>query len=151
MDAALEKHIGALEAALTHATQSIDLDGLSRLYADDILMTSVLGHAGVSKAGLMDEARRGIAQRQAAADAGNAIETSYSKEDLKIVGHGDAAVTSYRFVVKITGGGVDVHRAYRTTNVWMKRRAGWQVVAAHTAFVLDPKQAAMLAGETPAS
>lgn len=147
MDAQLEKEIGALEAQLTNATQSIDLDGLDRLYADDILMTSVLGHAGVNKASLMDEARRGITQRQAAADAGHALETSYTKEDLKIVGQQDAAVTSYRFVVKIAGGKVNVNRAYRTTNVWMKRSGRWQVVAAHTAFVLDPKQAAMLAGE----
>jgi ketosteroid isomerase-like protein len=147
MDPALESEIGTLEAQLTHASQSIDLDGLNRLYADDILMTSVLGDAGVSKAALMDEARRGIAQRQAAAEAGKAFETSYTKDDLKIIGQGGTAVTSYRFVVKITGGNVRLNRAYRTTNVWMKRSGRWQVVAAHTAFVLDPKQAAMLSGE----
>lgn len=50
--------------------------------------------------------------------------------------------------MKIKGGSVNVERKYRTTNVWMKRNGRWQVMAAHTAFVLDPKQAAMLAGES---
>jgi ketosteroid isomerase-like protein len=147
MDATLENEIRVLEAQLTHASRSIDLDGLDRLYADDIMMTSVLGNADMNKAALMNEARRGIAQRQAAADAGNAFETSYTKDELKVIGQRDTVVTSYRFVVKVTGGNVNVNRAYRTTNVWMKLSGQWQVAAAHTAFVLDPKQAAMLSGE----
>ena len=69
---------------------------------------------------------------------------SYDKEDLKVVWLGDTAVTSYRFVVKMKGPGVDVHRRYRTMNVWAKRDTSWQVVAAQTAFVLDPKQVASL-------
>jgi ketosteroid isomerase-like protein len=147
MDTALERVIVAQEETLTRASQGIDVEALDRLYADDIMMTSVLG-MGCNKATLLDEARRGVTQRQAAAAAGTPFETSYSKEDLKVVGQGDAAVTSYRFVVKITGGSVNVQRAYRTTNVWMRRDDRWQVVAAHTAFVLDPKQAAMLADES---
>ena len=62
--------------------------------------------------------------------------------------HGDAAVANYRFVVKVSGPNHNVHRRYRTTNVWVKRGNRWQIVAAHMAFILDPKQAAMLAGET---
>jgi ketosteroid isomerase-like protein len=99
------------------------------------------------KSFLMDEARRGAAQRAHAAAAGKQMVGSYDKEDLKVVADGDAAVTSYRFVVTVKGEGLDVHRRYRTTNVWMKRQGRWQIVAAHTAFVLDPKQAASLAGE----
>jgi len=49
--------------------------------------------------------------------------------------------------VKLTGAGLHVERAYRTTNVWMRRDGRWQVVAAHTAFVLNPAQVARLAGE----
>jgi ketosteroid isomerase-like protein len=147
MDSALEKDIVAQEETLTRATTALDVNALDRLYADDIMMTSVLGHAGCNKATIIDEARRGIAQRQAAADVGTPFETSYDKEDLKVVGQGDTAVSSYRFVVKIKGGSINVERKYRTTNVWMRRDGRWQVVAAHTAFVLDPKQAAMLAGE----
>jgi ketosteroid isomerase-like protein len=60
---------------------------------------------------------------------------------------GDVAVTSYRFVVTIKGERIDVNRHFRTTNVWTKIQGRWQVVAAHTAFVLDPKQAARLASD----
>jgi hypothetical protein len=57
------------------------------------------------------------------------------------------AIANYRFVVKLKGTNVDVERRYRTTDVWMNRRGRWQIVAAHVAFVLDPKQAAMLSRE----
>ena len=147
MNATLEKEIAKEEDKLTVASRTIDVAALDRLYADDIMMTTVLGHTGRIKASMLDEARRGIAERQAATAAGTPIETTYTKDDLQVTGQGDTAVTSYRFVVKLTGAGLHVERAYRTTNVWMRRDGRWQVVAAHTAFVLDPAQAARLAGE----
>jgi ketosteroid isomerase-like protein len=142
--------IVTLEEQLTRASQAVDVEVLDRLYAEDIITTSVLGETGCGKAALMDEARRGVAMREHAAAAGKSFATTYRKEDLTVVPLGDVAVTSYRFVVEIKGDGIEVHRRYRTTNVWAKRRGRWQVVAAHTAFVLDPKQAATLAGEPTA-
>ena len=126
----------------------MDVPELDRLYAEDILMTNVLGET-CGKSAIMDEARRGAAMRQAS--AGKSFTASYEKEDLKIVSLGDrAAVTSYRFIVKMNGEGIDINRRYRTTNVWAKRDGRWQVVAAQTAFVLDPAQVARLAGEKSA-
>jgi hypothetical protein len=58
----------------------------------------------------------------------------------------DTAVSNYRFVVTFTGRNLEVHCRFWTTNVWVKRGGRWQIVAAHMAFVLDPKQAAMLEG-----
>ena len=69
---------------------------------------------------------------------------SADNEDMKVAAHGDTAIANYRFVVTVNGPQVDVQHRYRTTNVWLKRDGRWQVVAAHMAFVLDPKQAAML-------
>ena len=43
-----------------------------------------------------------------------------------------------------SGEGVNTQRRYRTANVWMKRQGRWQVVAAHTALVLDARQVASL-------
>ena len=143
MQTNIEQQVLAQEEALTLSTRKLDIEALDRIYADDILMTGVLGET-CGKAFLMDEARRGVAHRERAAADGKHFEVSYEKEDLKIVMLGDTGVTSYRFVVKMKGPGVDVHRRYRTTNVWAKRNSSWQVVAAHTAFVLDPKQAASL-------
>jgi ketosteroid isomerase-like protein len=136
----------ALENSLTQATRALDVDALDRLYADDVIMTSVLGEP-CGKTVALDEARRGIAQRESAAAGGKAITSSYDKEDLKVSAAGDAAVASYRFVVRIQGDGIDVHRRYRTTNVWMKRQGRWQIVAAHTGLVLSPKQIASLSAE----
>jgi ketosteroid isomerase-like protein len=137
----------AQEEQLTRATQTLDLEKLDRLYADDIMMTSVLGETSRSKAAILDEARRGAAMRQQAAEAGKPITTTYTKEDLTIMPLGDAAVTSYRFVVEHKGASIHVYRRYRTTNIWARQQGRWQVVAAHTAFVLDPTQAAKLTGE----
>lgn len=142
----VEQEILAQEERLTQATRTLDIDALDRIYADDIIMTSVLGEP-CGKSFLMDEARRGTAERASAAAAGTEMVGKYDKEDLRVAANGEAAVASYRFVVTITGKGIDMRRRYRTTNVWMKRQGHWQVVAAHTAFVLDPKQAASLAGE----
>jgi ketosteroid isomerase-like protein len=142
----LDQEILTQEDRLTLATQTLDIDTLDRIYADDITMTGVLGEPLCGKSTLMDEARRGIEQREQAAASSTPLAVSYEKEDIKVVSSADMAVTTYRFVVTLKGGAVDVNRRYRSTNVWMRRPAGWRVVAAHTAFVIDPKQAALLAG-----
>jgi ketosteroid isomerase-like protein len=95
----------------------------------------------------MDELRRGIAERAAAKAGGAAFETVTANEDTKVMTLGDTAVANYRFVVTIKGPNLDLHRRYRTTNIWAKRNGRWQIVAAHMAFVLDAQQAAMLSGE----
>ena len=126
-----DQEIFAQEDRLTEATRQLDLEALDRIYADDILFTGVTG-ATCSKANLMDEARRGAAERQAAAATKHFV-ASYDKSDIKVVAHGDTAVTSWRFVITIENNGQQTTRAYRTTNVWMKRQPGWQVIAGHTA------------------
>jgi ketosteroid isomerase-like protein len=145
-----EQEVLTQEENLTLATRNLDIAALDRIYADNLLMTSVLGET-CGKSTVIDEAKRGAAQRAGAAAAAKPIEAYYDKEDLKIVVLGDAAVTSYRFVVRMKGPSIDLHRRYRTTNVWARRRERWQVVAAHTAFVLDPKQAASLEKEGASS
>jgi ketosteroid isomerase-like protein len=135
------------EEQLADAKRTLDLDALNRIYADELLMTGVLGEPTCTKAAVIDEARRGVAQRDSAVAGGQAFDTSCNNEDVTVATHGDTAIANYRFVVKFTGPNVDVHRRYRTTNVWIKRDGHWQIIAAHTAFVLDAKQAAMLAGE----
>jgi len=86
MNATLEKEIAKEEDKLTVASRTIDVAALDRLYADDIMMTTVLGHTGRIKASMLDEARRGIAERQAATAAGTPIETTYTKDDLQVTG-----------------------------------------------------------------
>ena len=135
------------EEQLADAKRTLDLDAIDRIYADDLLLTGVLGEPTCSKGAVMDEMRRGIAERDAAKAGGTGFETRTENEDTKIVPLGDAAIANYRFVVTVTGPNLDIRRQYRATNVWAKRHGRWQIVAAHMGFVLDPQQAAMLAGE----
>lgn len=132
----VEQEILAHEAQLTLATRQLDLEALDRIYADDILFTGVTG-ATCDKASLMDEARRGQAERNAASETRHVV-ASYDKEDIRVVAHGDTAVASWRFVVTIHHDGEESRRAYRTTNVWLRRRPGWQVIAGHTSSIAVP-------------
>jgi ketosteroid isomerase-like protein len=136
------------EEQLADAKRTLDLDAIDRIYADDLLLTGVLGEPTCSKTAVMDEVRRGIAQRDGAKAGGIPFETVTQNEDTKVMVLGDtAAIANYRFVVTVKAPSLDLRRRYRTTNVWVKRDGRWQIVAAHMAFVLDPQQAAMLSGE----
>lgn len=130
----IDSEIVALEDKLAAATRNVDVEALGRLYADDIIFTGVTG-AICDKKAVMDEARRGLAERKAAASPGAAVVSSYDKDDLRGVRHGSTAVVSFRFGVTIRANDQEVTRSYRTTNVWMKRGETWQVVAAHTAML----------------
>ena len=133
MQAQMDREILDEEERLTKATQTVDVDALDLIYADDIIFTGVTG-AICDKAAVLGEARRGTAERKrAAADPGAPTVVAYDKDELLAVRHGDTAVASFRFGVTIRNNGQEVTRRYRTTNVWMKRAAGWQVIAAHTA------------------
>ena len=128
-----DPEIVAEEARLTKATQSLDIEALDRIYADDIMFTGVTG-AICTKDAVMDEARRGAAARNTAKASPNApTVVSYTKDELMAVRHGEAGVASFRFGVTIRADDKEVTRHYRTTNVWMRRGGRWQVVAAHTA------------------
>ena len=131
---------------MANAKRTLDLDAIDRIYADDLILTGVLGEPTCSKSAVMDEMRRGIAQRDAGKAGGTQLDTRTENQDTRIVALGDTAIATYRFVVGFKGPNLDLSRRYRTTNVWVKRDGRWQIVAAHLAFVLDPQQAAMLAG-----
>ena len=135
------------EDELIHAKRALDVAALDRIYSDDLLMSGVMGEPTCSKGAIIDEVKRGIAERDSAVASGRQIEMSADNEDMRVTAHGDTAITNYRFVVTAKGPGIDVHHRYRATNVWLKRDGQWQIVAAHMGFVLDPKQAAMLAGQ----
>jgi len=135
------------EEQLANAKRTLDLDAIDRIYADDLLLTGVLGEPTCSKTAVMDEVRRGIAERDGAKARGAQFETLTENEDTKVMALGDTAVANYRFVVTIKGPNLNLRRRYRTTNVWAKRDGSWQIVAVHMAFVLDPQQAATLSGE----
>jgi ketosteroid isomerase-like protein len=139
MHGTVEQEILTQEENLTQAKRKLDIAALDRLYADDVMFTGVTGEV-CGKAGLMSEARQGIIQRDTAAAQVKKVTASFDKEDFKVVTHGDTAVASYRFVIQIQGEGMDIHRRYRSTDVWLKRENTWQVIAGHMTS-LDPQGA----------
>ena len=132
MTGILDKDIAAAEEGLTEATRRLDINSLDRIYADDIMFTGVTG-AICDKKSVMDEARRGVEERNANPTKQAPSVVSYDKDDMRTVRHGATGVASFRFSVTIRGDGQEITRRYRSTNVWMKRGDQWQVVAAHTA------------------
>ena len=148
MPTATEHDVILQEQRLITAARALDLETLDGLYADDLLLSGVMGEPTCGKAAVLDEVRRGIVEREQTLASPAPVSVSAENEDMQVVGHGDTAIANYRFVVTIKGPTMDVRRRYRKTNVWMKREGRWQIVAGHMAFVLDPNQAAMLSGET---
>jgi ketosteroid isomerase-like protein len=143
----MEQDILRHEEQLADAKRALDVQVIDRLYADDLLLTGVMGEPTCSKAAVIDEIKRGIAERARAAASGQPVEVSTATEDMKVVAHGDTAIANYRFLVDIKGPTMDVRRRYRTTNVWMKRDGAWQIVAAQMGLVLDATQLAQLWGD----
>jgi ketosteroid isomerase-like protein len=139
MPGTLEQEILTLEENLTQAQRQLDVSELDRLFADDILFTGVTGET-CGKAGLFAEWRQGVAQREKAIADGKKTEMSFDKEDIKVVTYGDTAVTSYRFMIRVKGEGVDIQRRYRRTMVWLKRQNTWQIIGGHMSS-LDPQGA----------
>lgn len=110
----------------------MDLDLIDRLYADDLLLTAVLGEPSCTKSALFEKVARGRAERDAVSvSQQQQLARTVKNEDMKVTTCADAAVATYRFVVTMTRPDVDVRRRFRPTNVWMRRHGRWQIVA-HT-------------------
>ncbi len=123
----VEQNVLRLEEELTQMESRLDVDALDRIYADDIMVTAPIGIC-VDKPAVMDEVRRAAAQ---------AVIGRYDKDDLKLRGYGDTAVSSYRMTAWATGEGKEIKRSLCITNVWMKRNGDWKIVARHTASLPD--------------
>lgn len=119
----VERQILKLEEELTQTELRLDVQALDRIYADDIMVTAPIGIC-VDKPAVMNEIRQA---------AEKAVVGKYDKDDLKVRGFGDTAVSSYRMSAEATFEGVEIKRQLCITNVWMKRNGDWQIVARHTA------------------
>src|SRR2546421_8892357 len=107
----VEKDILRMEEELTQTETRLDVDALNRIYADDIMVTAPIGVC-VDKPAVMSEIRMA---------AEKAIIGRYDKEDLKVRGYGNTAVSSYRMTAWATVEAQEIKRALCITNVWMKR------------------------------
>lgn len=139
MTGTIEQEILTQEENLTQAQRELDLTALDQIFADDLMFTGVTGEI-CGKSAMISEWRQGIAQRDAAIAQGKKTKVLFDKEDIKVVTHGDTAVSAYRFIIRIQDEGMDIQRRYRRTMVWLKRADRWQIIAGHMAS-LDPQGA----------
>src|SRR5262245_1235801 len=117
-----------LEEQLRQAEMKVDRAALSAFFADELMVTAPIGIV-VDKAACENEFER----------AQKAKVEQYDKEDINVRVFGDTAVTSYRVHAKAEYEGTPIDHRFRITNVWLKRKGQWQVVARHTAMMESPK------------
>ena len=58
----MEQEILQQEAQLAEAKRALDLGTIDRMYADDLVLTGVMGEPTCSKTAVIDEVKRGIAE-----------------------------------------------------------------------------------------
>ena len=71
------------------------------------------------------------AQTLADVKSGDLRLASAVNDEYKIHAYGDAAVVNYRATIKGRFKGMDISGQYRETDMWVKRGAHWECVAAH--------------------
>jgi len=72
--------------------------------------------------------------------AGADTVTAAHNEDMRVHRFGTTAVVTGWLVVAGKGPGGPFDRRYRFTDTWVKRRGGWQIVAAHDYLVPAPRR-----------
>lgn len=114
-----ETEIRRLEHAWDQANLKGDADALARILATEFIMTGDDGKVH-SKAEVLEKLRsRRIAYESA------------KTEELKVMLHGDAAVTNGRWRGAYTNRGKKVELVERFTNFYVRRNGRWLCVASH--------------------
>lgn len=72
------------EEQLANAKRALDPEAIDRIYGDDLLVTGALGEPTCSKNAVMDEIRRGIAQRENAKTGEAQLDTRTGNEETKV-------------------------------------------------------------------
>ena len=75
------------------------------------------------------------------------LKATMEVEDIQVRDYGDTVVVSTRDVMRLEANGQKITNSYRTTDIWMRRNAGWQLIAEHysnipaerVAAKVDPK------------
>jgi ketosteroid isomerase-like protein len=129
----LEKEVRAIEDEWTTAFERTDVATLDRLMSDSYVLTTTFGRT-LTKAQTLDMIRSGD------------LKVFMSRlSDINIRLFNDVAVVIGLSTMKAKFGDDDVSGEFRFTDVMMKRRGRWMLVAAHGSKVMpssDPLPAA---------
>jgi uncharacterized protein (TIGR02246 family) len=121
-DAELE--LRAAESQLAAALSSVDLDQLSRLWADDFVSTMVDGRVTSGK-------KRLEALRAQKPDASARVTNENQQLDVRVEGDWALVLVTSSWLES----GKRVGAPYQATHVWAKRDGHWRLIAAHISEV----------------
>jgi uncharacterized protein (TIGR02246 family) len=121
-DAELE--LRAAEAQLAAALSSVDLDQLSRLWADDFVSTMADGRVTSGK-------KRLEALRARKPDANSRVTNENQQVDVRVEGDWALVLVTSSWLES----GKRVGAPYQATHVWAKRDGRWRLIAAHISEV----------------
>jgi uncharacterized protein (TIGR02246 family) len=121
-DAELE--LRAAEAKLAAALSSVDIDQLSRLWADDFVSTMADGRVTSGK-------KRLEALRDKKPDASSRVTNENQQVDVRVEGDWALVLVTSSWVES----GKRLGSPYQATHVWAKRDGRWRLIAAHISEV----------------
>ena len=119
-----EQQLRAAEAQLAAALSSVDVDQLSRLWADDFVSTMVDGRVTSGK-------KRLEALRAGKPDAGSRVTNKNQQVDVRVEGDWALVLVTSSWVES----GKPLGAPYQATHVWAKRDGRWRLIAAHISEV----------------
>jgi len=122
--AAADQELRAVESRLAAALSSVDVDQISRIWADDFVSTMPDGHVLSGKSRL-------ASLRSKKPEGAERVIGSNQQVDVRV--YGDWAVVLVRS--SWLAGGKRVGEPYQATHVWAKRGGVWRLVAAHISQV----------------
>jgi uncharacterized protein (TIGR02246 family) len=119
-----ELELRAAEAQLAAALSSVDLDQLSRLWADDFVSTMADGRVTSGK-------KRLEALRAKKPDASSRVTNENQQVDVHVEGDWALVLVTSSWVES----GKQLGSPYQATHVWAKRDGRWRLIAAHISEV----------------
>jgi ketosteroid isomerase-like protein len=119
-----EFELRAAEAKLAAALSSVDLDQLSRLWADDFVSTMADGRVTSGK-------KRLEALRAKKPEASSRVTNENQQVDVRVQGDWALVLVTSSWVES----GKPLGSPYQATHVWAKRGGRWRLIAAHISEV----------------
>jgi ketosteroid isomerase-like protein len=123
-DSVADQEVRAVESQLSLALSSVDVDQLSRLWADDFVSTMDDGH-------IVSREKRLASLRAQKPDGGSHLVGSNEHVEVRVYGDWAVVLVTSSWLAD----GKRVGEPYQATHVWAKREGRWRLVAAHISQV----------------
>jgi uncharacterized protein (TIGR02246 family) len=119
-----EQQLRAAETQLAAALSSVDVEQLSRLWADDFVSTMADGHVTSGK-------KRLEALRAKKPDASSLVTNENQQVEVRVEGDWALVLVTSSWLES----GKRLGAPYQATHIWAKRDGRWRLIAAHISEV----------------